>query len=104
MSKEKYLRVTMPNGSKWDIPATIIAEDRARYYAEKDTGKDSGEEFNKVFNEEVDYALEYAYEIIDWASNNMNWVDVKLFAEKVEDMKMDYQVGRINGDKEVIEK
>jgi len=27
----KYLRITMPDGSKWDVPARIIAKDRATY-------------------------------------------------------------------------
>lgn len=30
--KTKYLRVTMPDGSKWDLPAEVIARNRADYY------------------------------------------------------------------------
>lgn len=29
---EKFLRVTMPDGSKWDVPVKKIAENRARHY------------------------------------------------------------------------
>jgi hypothetical protein len=104
---EKYLEVIMPDGSKWDIPAKIIAENRAKYYAEHDTDKTSGEEFDKVFKEEVELLLndpDGEDVIIDWAANNMNWSDVKDFAVKVSDMEVDYQEGWVNGDKEVIKK
>jgi len=104
MTKQKYLRVTMEDGSKWDVPAKPIAEVRARCYAKHDTGKESGPEFDKVFNELVEDALEDTYEIIDWASNNMNWSDVKDVAVKVSTMEVDFQEGWVNGDKEVIEK
>ena len=101
---EKYLRVTMEDGSKWDVPAKFIAEARAKYYAEKDTGKSSGKEFDVVFIDEVKYSLEDEYNIIDWASNNMNWSDVKNIAVKVSTMEIDFQEGWVNGDKEVITK
>jgi len=104
MTTNKFLRVTMPDGSKWDIPAKPIAEERARYYAKSDTGKESGPEFDKVFNELVEDALEDTYEIIDWASNNMNWSDVKDVAKKVSDMEIDFQEGWVNGEKEVVVK
>jgi hypothetical protein len=102
----KYLRVTMEDGSQWDIPATIIAGDRARYYAEHDSGKKSGPEFDKIFKEEMENALEDEYEIIDWAANNMDWSDVVAYAVKVENptKKVDFQEGWLNGEKEVIEK
>ena len=101
---EKYLRVTMGDGSKWDVPARPIAEARARCYAKSDTGKESGSEFDKVFKEELEITLEDTFLIEDWASNNMNWSDVKDVAEKVSVMEVDFQEGWVNGDKEVIEK
>ena len=103
---EKYLRVTMEDGSKWDVPVKIIAESRARYYAEKETGEKNGEDFEKIFNEEVEYALDedFDYDVIDWAGNNMNWSDVKDVAVKVSIMKVDFQEGWVNGDKEVVTK
>ena len=94
---QKYLRVTMPDGSKWDVPVMLIVNDRAKYYAETD--------LETSFDEEVKFALEDKYEIQDWATNNMNWKDVVLQAQVVnEDRKVDYQEGWINGDKEIIEK
>ena len=104
--REKYLRVTMDDGSQWDIPAKIIAENRAKYYAEHDTGKTSGEEFDRVFKEEVENLLngEDDYDIQDWAVNNMNWSDVKDVAVKVSTKEIDFQESWLNGEKEVITK
>ena len=99
----KLLRVTMPDGSKWDVPVRKIAEHRARYYM-KDPELGT---FEKSYNEDTiplfesdDYAIE------DWAANNMNWKDIVAFARKVESHKMadsDFQEGWINGDKEIVE-
>ena len=99
---EKYLRITMGDGSKWDIPAKPIVEARARYYAKSDTGKETGIKFDKVFKQLVEDTDDY--DIEDWASNNMNWSDVKDVAEKVSVMEVDFQEGWVNGEKEVIEK
>jgi hypothetical protein len=99
---EKYLRVTMEDGSKWDVPAKIIAEDRARYYACEETK--FSEKFNRVYEEELRYCLDDDYEIEDWAANNMNWVDVQAIAVKVSIKEVNFQEGWVNGEKEVIEK
>ena len=106
----KYIRVTMPDLSKWDIPADFIAKTRAEYYANKDTKKleviPSGL-WGKIFNEELDYAMNDSYELFDWLSNNMNWADVKDVAEKISEIKLaneDLQEGIVNGEKEIIEK
>jgi len=96
-TKDKYLRVTMPDGSKWDVPALLIAQNRARSIVEVDT--------ETSFDEEVKFALENEYEILDWAANYMNWKDVEKDARIVnEDRKIDYQKGWVNGDQEIIEK
>lgn len=93
---KKYLRVTMPDGSKWDVPAQIIASNRARYYAKLDSGEESGEPYNTI------YALELSAdddELIDWAANNMNWNDVEGCATRIETPSIapDYQEGWVNG-------
>jgi hypothetical protein len=95
----KYLRVTMPDGSQWDIPAEIVADDRAKYYAKIDT--------DTTYKEEYEYTLSDDSEIFDWAANNMNWDDVKDHAVKVSEYHMtaaDFQEGWVNGEKEIIEK
>ena len=94
--KQKYLRVTMPNGRKWDVPALLIAQHRARAIVETD--------METSFGAEVRFALNDEYEIQDWAANNMNWKDVESHAQIAnEDIGVDYQEGWINGDKEIIE-
>ncbi len=34
----KYLRVNMPDGSKWDVPVSVIAQNRAAEYAHEFDG------------------------------------------------------------------
>ena len=84
--KQKYLRVTMPDGSRWDIPVMVIVKHRAKYFGEKDP------------------EMRGEYEIMDYATNNMNWGDVVLHAQEVIKPEPDYQEGWINGNKEIIEK
>ena len=83
---QKYLRITMPDNSKWDVPITVIANHRAEYF---------GENYPKISDK---------YALLDWAANNMNWEDVVLQAQKVLEPDVDYQEGWINGKKEIIEK
>jgi hypothetical protein len=104
--KQLYMRIEMPDGSKWDVPAKIIAEERAKYFAAHNSGKDSGAEFDKIYNEELELAMnnkeEDYYEIRDWVSNNMNWEDLVSVAQKVENPPkrgVDYDEGVMNGDK-----
>ena len=94
--KQKYLRITMSDNSKWDVPAMLIAKHRAREIVKTDN--------ETSFDEEVKFALEDEFEIMDWAANNMNWKDVVLQAHKVIEPQNDCQEGWINGDKEIIEK
>lgn len=90
----------MPDGSKWDVPVLLIAQNRAKYYAkefggdiEKSMDKDTG----PLFNDDE-------YEIKDWAVSNMNWDDVKIQAKMVkEENEPDYQEGWVNGDNEVLD-
>jgi len=97
----------MSDGSQYDVPADIIASNRAAYYAEHDTGTTSGPKYDKVFKKEYDYTISSDDEIIDWSANNMNWSDVKNLAQKVEDSgnlsAEDFQEGWINGEKEIVE-
>lgn len=94
---EKYLRITMPDGSKYDVPAKIIAENRAKYYADIDP--------DTTYEEEYEFTMTDSYELKDWAANNMNWDEVKAHAVKVpaEKKEPDYQEGWINGEKEIVE-
>lgn len=93
---KKYLVVTMPDHSRWRIPAQFIAEHRARYYVEH-------YEDAPAFGDEVAIALSDDYELKDWASNNMNWADVVKVAERLPDeiVECDYARAWTNADKEV---
>ena len=96
----KYLRTTMPDGSKWDVPVDVIARDRATYYADEfgnDIEKSLSEDTLPLFNQDP-------FEIEDWAKNSMNWEDVAEFAKRVENPPgVDFNEGWVNGEKKVIE-
>lgn len=100
---EKFLRVDMPDGSKWDVPAKMIAENRAAYYARLDVERGDAADYERAFAREVKYALSDGYEIEDWAANNMNWSDVSEVAVMTTPpAAVDYQEGWVNGEKSVI--
>lgn len=97
---KRYLRVTMPDGTRWDVPVMVIAKDRADEYAHEfdgDAAKSLNEDTLPLFLEDED-------EIKDWAENNMNWSDVKSVAIRVPTKKkpVDYQEGWVDGDKEIV--
>lgn len=97
---ERNLRVTMPDGSKWDVPIRLIANNRAKHYKDEFGGsllRSLSEDTLPLF--EKDH-----YEIKDWAANEMNWSDVRRHATKV-DMRpadVDYEDGWCNGEKEIV--
>jgi hypothetical protein len=86
----KRLHVTMPDGSEWAIDAELVAESRARYYA-----NDGALASTAVDNDDL----------IDWAQNNMNWEDVMTSAVMVvtPDSHVDYQEGWVNGEMRVVD-
>ena len=92
----KYLRVTMPDGTIWEIPAERIAENRARYYSDRDE--------DTTFQEEFDYTMGENSELLDWAPNNMDWADVEDVATMTDAPgNPDYNEGWVNADKEIVE-
>ncbi len=98
--ENKVLRIDMPDGSRWDVPVMIIAQNRAGYYKDE-----FGGDMDRSLKEDtLPLFKEGDYEIHDWAANNMNWSDVVEFAKKVIDgkTKVDYQNGWINGDYEIL--
>lgn len=72
---DKYIEVTFPNGEKWQIPARIIADDRALYYEKLDEDCEYQDEYN--------YALENNDILLDWAQGDMNWEDVEHSAIRI---------------------
>lgn len=102
--EDKFLKVTMPDGSKWKVPVRIIAEHRAKYYFEERKEFNSLEESLK--EDTLPLFEEDEYEIEDWASNNMDWEDVSKHALRVKDKGLsseELQDGWVNGEKEIIE-
>ena len=95
----KYLVMTMPNGEKWRVPAEMIAKNRAKYYG--------GKEGSERYKDEYNIILEDDFELMDWASNNMDWDEVKAFAKKVKEadpiLEEDFQECWMNGEREIIE-
>lgn len=93
-----YLYIEFSNGEVWRIPAEVIAEQRAEYYADREE-EPGTEEWKELFQEEMEFTLNNEYELKDWASNNMNWVHVKDSAEKVEEQELDKEDEWVNTDK-----
>lgn len=95
----KY-RVTMPDGSDWEVPVRVIAECRAEYYGplDKMTPEEALADTAELFEDDH-------YEVHDWASGNMNWDEVKHHAVKVADKAPDeinFQDGWVNGSYKVV--
>jgi hypothetical protein len=103
--KMKYLRVVI--GSKvYDIPLEVIAENRARYYANFDNpGKNEC-----TWDWKKTYKYEYGLVMADpdvakgWASNNMDWSDVVNMAVEVLETLDDPHILWVNAEKIIVEK
>lgn len=86
----KTLRVTFDSGHVYELPAQVVAADRAEYYAELDAEDDNIEKsYDEVYEEELAFALDDHPELHDWFLNNMNWSDVEGDAELVETPSFD---------------
>ena len=85
--EKKFILFQFSDRTWWKIPAEIVAESRATYFA----GVDEGEDYNQVYENEFKYTLEDNAELIDWVKNNMDWKNVKEFAiqERSEDADYD---------------
>jgi hypothetical protein len=91
------LYVEMTDGSIWKVPVSVIAYNRAEEYM-----SEFGDDLERSIKEDTEplFTSDY-HEIKDWAAGNMNWSDVEEYATKVEDSKIDFQEGWVNGHKEV---
>ena len=119
MSTAQIIKITMPDGSIWGVPAKVVAEDRANFYRDEDGEdllraavqhtrrlKDEATQQRK-FKEERDYVLsaEGDFALLHWAESNMDWADVEAHAFKLQDRAAmttdDFQEGWVYGAKEV---
>jgi len=100
--KKQYLRVTMPDGSQWDVPVDVIARNRAEHYK----GEFDNDVERSLKEDTLPFFARNLFEIEDWAANNMNWDDVSEHATEAGKSKnrCDYEEGWANGEKEIIEK
>ena len=88
------LRITMPDGSTWDVPAQIVVDSRDEYYCDEkeDTAGIALAEWH-----------DFCYLVKDWSAGNMNWDEVADYAVKSTFSRpVDFQEGWVNGDKELI--
>lgn len=92
-TRATYLQITFTDGQQWRVPALVIAEHRAKYYAEQDP--------DTTFEREVQFTLENQYELVDWARNNMVVSDVEKHATKVADrVPIEFEDGWNDGESE----
>lgn len=97
----RILQVTMPDGSVWAIPAELVAEPRAAYYAGHDA-RHSGANYDTVYARELRTGAD---NLIDWAQNSMNWEDVQDSATMVSGPPaVDYQEGWVNGEMRIVDR
>ncbi len=97
ITEQKY-RITMEDGSQWEIPVLLIALNRAEYYAKVDEV-----ELNESLNKDTVPLFESCEdEIEDWAKGNMDWEDIRHAAKCVKQSSTDFQEGWVNGDAEIV--
>ncbi len=72
---ERLIRVE-DTGFAWVVPLSVVADHRAKYYAERD--KDT------TYQEEFDFVIGDDFEGLDWFANNMDWDDVAEHARLIE--------------------
>jgi hypothetical protein len=97
--KVRFLQVTMPDGTKWNVPVEAIARNHAiahAYEFDGDVEKSLAQGTMPLFDSDI-------AEIHHWASTNMDWRDVSGVARKVHEPFVDYQDGWINGKWKVID-
>lgn len=103
----KVYQITMPDGSKWNIPVTAIARSHAQYYARIPAEVDYAGDVEKCYAElSLPLLTRDASEVRDWASGNMNWADVARVARPANPsgkVAVDYQDGWVNGDYRILD-
>lgn len=104
----KYIRVTMPDNSKWDIPTDFIAMSRAELIAYSSAEEPISEKFDAIYEEEFKIGMKDTDKLINLLeSDYMRWEDIVDNATRImteEEKMFDYDHGLISGKKEVIEK
>lgn len=94
---DKFYVTKMQDGTRWSIPVRVIAENRAKYYAEKYgiTLEESLIDDTLPLFESASFEVEY------WATRNMKWSDVSNIAVRFDATPVDYADGWVNGHHEI---
>lgn len=100
---KKFLRVTMTDGSVWDIPIMLIIHHRANYYAERESEEDP-QAYYQVYDQEIDCCADIHGELIEWARTQMTWEDVEEFAERVDGLEVNFNDGWLYGPMSIVDK
>lgn len=101
---EKYILVTFFNGDRYEIPAKVVAENRAHYCAKFEDDDTEGEgKYNLIYDEEYEYAINNNFELKDWAECCMNWKDLEPYAKLVKREEIDLDLEWTSATKEVVE-
>lgn len=79
---EQFIVATLPDRSRWAIPARIIAEWRAAYFAERDAARGDGD-FIEVYVRELQIGLRDPGELLDYSHNSTTWRDVRPYAQRL---------------------
>lgn len=102
LAKKQWMVITdEQTGSRRAVPVSVIAEHRARYYAE-DRGEFDGDVQRSLDEDTWPLFAGDTYQIEDWASNNMNFEDVEAHARVIPTNRRepDWQEAWVNGAKE----
>lgn len=94
------LLVTFSDGRTWAVPLSVIAENYAKYYWNKDKEGTLKEAINRT----LDLFEGDAWEALEWAQGNMDWKDVEQYASLYgNEVVANYHKEWINADMEVID-
>lgn len=94
----KKYRITMPDGTDWDIPIKIIAKHHARFFSKQY----DGDETQSLADCTLPMFTQHSYEIASWARNQMTWEDVKEHAVQVIKPAESYSIGWIKGKHKIV--
>jgi hypothetical protein len=89
----KHIQITFPNGEVWQVPAEVVAKDRAEFYSQLDFERGHASSKEDAYVEELNYALNDPVELIDYLRNNMDWSDVQAHAVRVPVAQNAYDYG-----------
>jgi hypothetical protein len=101
---EQCIVATLLDRSRWAIPARIIAEWRAAYFAERDAAGGDGR-FIEVYVRELQIGLRDSGELLDYTHNSTNWRDVRPYARRLPDAPQapaDHERAWSNTHKEIV--